>query len=98
MGPVFWIARDADGEVRAGCGGWIDVLTPRGWERVSGAVDPAIGLENACEALGALCVRCHDARLMHCDVDDRDPWPDAPGPWRMEVPYRVLWSEEDEAA
>ena len=48
--------------------------------------------QESAEAMGEICVRAHDARLMHCSVDDRNPWPDADGPWRLEIPLAVLES------
>lgn len=99
--PVFWIARadGPDGVIRGGIVdeadplAWACILTPQGWRRVPGTTDPPMGLDDAGEALIMLAGKCHDAGLHHCSVDTA-PWPDAPGPWRMEATFRVLWPED----
>ena len=92
--PQVWINKSADGTVLAGIEDYRLRLTPAGWVRVEGSPGPPVSQDDAGEAIAALCSRLHGAELLHCDVDDRDPWPDAPGPWCIEVPFRVLWPEE----
>jgi hypothetical protein len=91
---TVWIAKDAAGEVRGGIRSstteQISVRTPHGWKYVSGHLGIHVSPERAAEASGEMCVRAHHAGLMHCDVDDLHPWPDADGPWRIEVTLAVL--------
>jgi len=92
-----WIAKDALGEIRSGCDSGdgcsaVSILTPAGWYRLGGNLNIHVSQDQYSEAVGEICVRAHDARLMHCSVDDRDPWPDAGGPWRLEIPLAVLES------
>ena len=94
---TMWIAKDALGEVRGGCESGdgcsaVSLLTPVGWKRLGGYLNIHVSQDQYSEAIGELCVRAHDSRLMHCSVDDRSPWPDADGPWRLEVPLAVLES------
>lgn len=93
---IVWIAKDSSGEIRSGIKSSsteeISVRTPRGWKHVTGHLGIHVSHERAAEASGEMCVRAHRAGLMHCDVDDCDPWPDADGPWRLEVPLSVLES------
>lgn len=89
---IVWLARDALGEIRSGCDSEVSLRTPSGWKYIHGYRSIHISEQESAEAMGEICVRAHDARLMHCDVDDRDPWPDADGPWRLEIPLAVLES------
>lgn len=92
-----WIAKDALGEIRSGCDSGdgcsaVSILTPAGWHRLGGNLNIHVSQDQYSEAVGEICVRAHDARLMHCSVDDRGPWQDADGPWRLEIPLAVLES------
>lgn len=89
---IVWLARDALGEIRGGCDSEVSLRTSSGWKHIHGYRSIHISEQESAEAMGEICVRAHDARLMHCDVDDRDPWPDADGPWRLEIPLAVLES------
>lgn len=96
LGPTFWLTKSAAGKVRGGTDEWVNELTASGWMKASGSCEGSpVSEDDAFEALAALCGRAHDARLLHCSVDDPKPWPDAPGPWRIEVSFRVLWPEDE---
>ena len=90
---MVWIAKDEAGEILGGLKSrhlqQTSRLTAQGWVRVSGSLGVHISEEDAAEAIGEICVRAHDARLTHCDTDSR-PWPDAQGPWRLEIPLATL--------
>lgn len=90
---MVWIAKDEAGEILGGLRSrhlqQTSRLTARGWVHVSGSLGVYISEEDAAEAIGEICVRAHDARLTHCDTDSQ-PWPDAQGPWRLEIPLAAL--------
>lgn len=90
---MVWIAKDEAGEILGGLKSrhlqQTSRLTARGWVHVSGSLGVYISEEDAAEAIGEICVRAHDARLTHCDTDSQ-PWPDAQGPWRLEIPLAAL--------
>ena len=91
---MVWISKCESGEICAGIRSphaeQISRRTPSGWKTISGHLGLHVSEDEAAEAIGEICVRAHDARLMHCSVDDRNPWPDADCPWRLEIPLAVL--------
>lgn len=91
---VFWIAKDADGVVRAGLLvaddplAWTLVLGAAGWERAAGCHDPPVPLASVGEAIGELVWRAANAGIHGDGIV-------TPGPWRIEMTLRALMPAED---